>query len=180
MNYLLQGLAVFLGVIAGTVVTILTQLYLQKHAETQQTHNLKFEIALNSQKIDAWLDMLGRYRNAVNGDSLHTCYDYFDVSRIISVTASAMLQSGLLYKKLTDEQISLLLVFFSESTGQAEQVINSQFGNFRQEFERCRAEGDMTDWVKSVKPEAVSVVNFWEKKFQEHQRVLNQIVATLR
>src|SRR5271157_4207419 len=90
MNYLLQGFGVFLGVIAGTVVTILVQLYLQHLSETQQTRNLKFELGLNIQKIESWLEELKLYRNAVNGESLHTCFGYFDMSRIVSVTAYAM------------------------------------------------------------------------------------------
>ena len=41
MIYFLHGFSVFLGVLAGTAVTILTQLYFARRAQTQQTQNLK-------------------------------------------------------------------------------------------------------------------------------------------
>ena len=44
MIYFLHGFSVFLGVLAGTAVTILTQLYFARRAQTQQTQNLKFEL----------------------------------------------------------------------------------------------------------------------------------------
>lgn len=43
MNYFLQGFGVFLGVIAGTAVLILTQWINGKVKESQKVKNLKFE-----------------------------------------------------------------------------------------------------------------------------------------
>ena len=98
MIYFLHGFSVFLGVLAGTAVTILTQLYSARRAQTQQTQNLKFELELNVAKIDTWLAELEKYRNAVNGDSLHQWFGYFDLGKVVSVTANAMFASGLLYR----------------------------------------------------------------------------------
>ena len=55
MAYFLHGFGVFLGVLAGTAVTILVTLYLARREQTQQTQNLKFELKLNVAKIDTWL-----------------------------------------------------------------------------------------------------------------------------
>ena len=55
MIYFLHGFGVFLGVLAGTVVTILTQLYFAKRGQIWQTQNLKFELELNVSKIDTCL-----------------------------------------------------------------------------------------------------------------------------
>ena len=108
LNYVVQGFGVFLGVIAGTAVTLLVQYLIQYKDIQQQTKNLKFELELNVGKIDAWLDELGKYRNAVNGDALHNYFGYFDLSRTVSNTTSTMFISGRLYKKLTHDQIGQL------------------------------------------------------------------------
>ena len=147
MNYILQGLGVFLGVIVGTVVTILVQLYFQQRAETQKTRNLKFELDCNIEKIGTWLEELACYRNALNGDSLHMYFGYFDISRILSVTANDMYQSGLLYKKLSQEQIGQLQAFLSEFTAWAEQSMNNQFNSIKQTFEGSRAENQLAEWA---------------------------------
>jgi hypothetical protein len=179
MSYFFQGLGVFLGVLAGTFVTILVHLYFQRRAETQQTRNLKFELDLNMRKIDAWLEELARCRNAVNGDSLHAYFGYFDLSKSVSITASEMLQSGLLYKKLSHEQIGQLQVVFSDLSFKGEQFMNAWLDQIKQEFARCKTENQIDQWSNCYKPEAVRYVDYWEGKFRSHQRTLRDIVNTL-
>jgi hypothetical protein len=180
MEYILQGFGVFLGVIAGTAVTVLAGVWFQRRNETQQTGNLLFELELNIQKIDKWLEEVQCYRNAVNGDCLHTYFGYFDLSRIVSVTANAMFQSGLLYKKLGKGQIGQLQVIFSEFSLHGEQYINNQITQAKQVLEQCRTASGIASWTSGFKPEAVRNVDFWEKKFQEHRKSLLQIVGALK
>ena len=90
---LLQGVGsvvgVFLGVVAGTAVTVLTHRVQERRARKRQVRNLSFELRLNIKKIDGWLDELARYRNAVNGDNLHNWFGYFDLGKTVTATASA-------------------------------------------------------------------------------------------
>ncbi|MBI4483150.1 MAG: hypothetical protein HY652_09690 [Acidobacteria bacterium] len=160
MNYFLQALGAFFGVLAGTAVTILVGLYFQRRNETQQTRNLKFELELDIKKIETWLEEIQRYRNAVNGDSLHTYFGYFDLSRIVSVTANAMFQSGLLHKKLSHDQIGKLQVIFSEFSVFGEQYFSNQLSQTRKTLEQCRAAGQMDLWHSEFKPQAVANVDF--------------------
>lgn len=180
MNYLIQGFSVFLGVIAGTAVTVLVGLYFQRRKETQQTRNLRFELELDIKKIETWLEEIKRYRNAVNGDSLHTYFGYFDLSRIVFVTANAMLQSGLLYKKLSHDEIGKLQVISSEFTVYGEQYLFNQLTQTKRLLEQCRTENQIGRWASELKPEAVANVDFWERKFQDHKRSLEEIVRSLR
>jgi hypothetical protein len=180
MNYILQGFGVFLGVIAGTAVTVLTSIVLARRQETQQMRNLRFELDANIRKIDTWIEELGRWRNAVNGDSLHTYFGYFDLNRLLSVTANAMYQSGLLYSKLSHDHIGKLQIIFSEFSLHGEQYINNQITQGRQALEKCRTDGELKAWSSRLKPEAVGTVNFWEKKFQEHRRALDEIARLLQ
>lgn len=164
MDYLLLSLSAFLGVIAGTAVTIATQIFFQRKSENQKIDNLKFEFLLNIKKIDSFLDELTKYRNAVNGDSLAMYFGYFDLSRVVSVIANDMFLSGLLYKYLTHEDIGKVQVIFSEFSLSGENYINNQITQSKAQFDKQKAVGD---------------VDFWEKKFKDHRKTLQEILSKL-
>ena len=154
MNYFLHGFGVFLGVLAGTAVTILVTLCFDRRAKTQQTQNLKFELELNVAKIDTWLAELERYRDAVNGDSLHQWFGYFDLGKVVSVTANAMLASGLLYKKLDKDDIAALQELVCELSLPGEQCMNNDLGQNRQILENYRAQNRINDWIQHTTPQS--------------------------
>lgn len=164
MNYLLQGFGVFLGVIAGTAVTILTQRFLLWRQEKHKVQNLKFEIQFNIKQIDRWIESLRRYRGAVNGDTLTSWAEYFDFSHVIKSTIENMIQAGLIYKKLPDDSVSHLLLFISSFNLGSESVINQQILNQRQRFN---------------KQLAVMEITVWEKKLQENRKNFEAIAKVL-
>ena len=155
MNYFLHGFGVFLGVLADTVVTILTQLYFAKRGQTQQTQNLKVELELNVSKIDTWLEKLEKYRHAVNGDALHNWSDYFDIGKAVSVTANAMFTSGLLYKVLDKDDIAALQKLFDGLSPAGEQYMNNRLGQHQRLFTSLRLDERMSEWIQTHKPDAV-------------------------
>jgi hypothetical protein len=165
MDFVLQGFGVFLGVLAGTAVTLLTQWILQKRSEAQTLKNLQFETELNIKKIDSWLEEITRYRNAVNGDALATYYGYFDLSRFIYPTANAMFLSGLLYKYLDHDGIGKLQVITAEFSSFGENYLNNQITQNKANF---------------IKTKAVQEVDFWEKRFKDHRKSLEEILGKLR
>lgn len=175
LNYVVQGFGVFLGVIAGTAVTLLVQYLIQYKDIQQQTKNLKFELELNVGKIDAWLDELGKYRNAVNGDALHNYFGYFDLSRTVSNTTSTMFISGRLYKKLTHDQIGQLQAVFSTLSFNGERYMNEQVTTRIRMFNACRAENRMDYWTTTGKSEVVRDINFWEQKLTAHREEMKNI-----
>ena len=162
MSYVLQGFGVFLGVLAGAAVTLLVQWVVERRKEKQKVKNLKFELEFDIRKIDKFLDEITRYRNAVNGETLDTYAGYFDLSRIICVTANDMFLSGLLYKYLSHDDIGKLQVIFSEFSINGENYINNQISQNKANFD---------------KKKAVMDVDFWEKKFKEHKQTLQDIVV---
>ncbi|MCP4365304.1 MAG: hypothetical protein GY800_08420 [Planctomycetes bacterium] len=164
MNYFLLGLSVFLGVIAGTAVTIATQMFFQWKSEKHKLSNLKFEFMLNIKKIDGFLNELTKYRNAVNGDSLNMYFGYFDLSRVVSVIANDMFSSGLMYRYLTHEDIGKVQVVFSELSLNGENYINNQITQSKAQFDKQKAVGD---------------VDFWEKKFKDHKKTFQEILSKL-
>ena len=179
MNYFLHGLGVFIGLLAGTTVTILTQLYFAKRGQTQQTQNLKFELELNVSKIDTWLEELEKYRRAVNGDALHNWSGYFDIGKAVFVTANAMFAYGSLYKVLDKDDIAALQKSFSELSLGGEQYMNNQLPQNKQNLMDCHAQNRINEWVQTHKPEAVSQVDFWQKSFCDHRMKLKEIIDKL-
>ena len=155
---------VFVGVVGGTSVALLTQWVNQRRNEGQQVKNLKFELGLNIEKISGWLDEVTKYRNAVNAQTLSTYYGYFDLRRFLMVTAQSMLLSGLLYKHLDYSDIGKLQVISSELSEVGETLINREIEEAKLEFVQAKAAGK---------------VDFWESKFNQHRQTLQQIVDKL-
>ena len=173
MNYILQGFGVFLGVIAGVVVLILFQWYIERKKESQKVKNLKFEFELNIKKIDKWLEEINKYRNAVNGDSFNNYFGYFNLSRFINVTGNDLFVKGLLYKYLDYDDIGKLQVIYSEFTLQGENFLNNQIVQNRNQVLQ-----QPTSWP-ALKSKVVLEVDFWDNKFQEHKKTLEDILKKL-
>lgn len=164
MNYFLQGFSIFLGVIAGTAVTILTQHFLLWREETQKIANLKFEITFNIKQIDRWLESLTGYRNAVNGEAIGTWAEYFDFSHVIKSTLENMIRSGLIYKKMSSDSVGYLLIFISSFTQGFELVFNQQIIVQRQSFNKQRA---------------ILEIAVLEKKLKENKKNLETVLQSL-
>lgn len=169
MNYFLQGFGVFLGVIAGVAITLITQWINERYKESNKVKNLKFEFELNIKKINKWLEEFTTYRNAVNGDALYNYFGYFDLSRFVSVTANDMFRSGLLYKYLDHDAIGKLQVIYSEFSPGWEDVLNKQITHYK------GVAADLSNWQR-LKGSVVANLNFWENKFKEHKKTLEDIL----
>ena len=179
-NYILQGFGVFLGVLAGTAVTLLASYVIQKRSERNQIQNLKFELDFNVKKLETWIDEIIRLRNAVNGDALGTYFGYFDLSRAVAVTSYNLLQSGLLYKLMHQDDFSKLLVIFQELSIFGEQYLNNQITQSKQTFQDCMANPTANLWSSTYKRQVVARVDFWENKFKQHKIDLERIRKTLK
>ena len=182
MDDFLQGIGsavgVFLGVVAGTAVTILAHRFQERRSERRQLRNLSFELQLNVKKINGWLEELARYRNAVNGDNLNNWFGYFDLGKTVSATASAMLASGLLYDTLVHRHVEALQVVFWELSGVGENYMNEQFQAKRDAFNQLRQASNPFLWTNTVKPEAVQLADYWEEKLRGHRAKLEEITRS--
>ena len=165
MDYFLQALSVFGGVIAGVFVSAITEMLINRQQEKQKLRNLEFELQANIKKLDEWLDELSRYRNAINSDTVSNYFGYFDFARALIFAVNELLRTGTLYRYLTFEDISRLQVVFYDLSPGGEAHFNNQVNMERQEF---------------LKPRAVTNLNFWEERLKEHRKVLQEIVLKLR
>lgn len=174
-----SAVGAFLGVIAGTLITILAARLWERRAYRQQVRNLVFELRLNIKKIDRWLSEITKYRNAVNGDSLHTWFGYFDLGKASYPTANDMFRTGLLYKALSHEHIEALQSTVAELSPAGEKYMNEQLANRRSEFEDAQRKHDTHYWLNIAKPEAVRTADFWEKKMNDHRSILDEITRAI-
>lgn len=167
ISYIFQGLGIFIGIVAGTVVTLLIQWVAQRGKEEETVKYLKFEIDLNIGKIIRWLDQVDNYRNAVNSDTLSTYWDYFDLSRVATSFYNNTFYSGLLYKYLNFDDINQLQIIFSEFSITWENLLNEEIKKNRNTF--------IDERKKFDKALVTQQINFWEKKFKAHKKTLEEI-----
>lgn len=174
-----SAVGAFLGVVAGTAVTIIFYRFQEYRSKKQQIRNLHFELRLNVTKIDSWLTEISRYRNAVNGDSLHAWYGYFDLGKTVSSTVTTMFNSGLLYKILSYEHIEELQQVYWDLSPAGEKYINDQLKDVRDVFNRLRQDKNVVVWSTIAKPEAVRLADFWEDKLSGHRATLDEIADAI-
>lgn len=177
MNYVLQGFGVFLGVIAGVAINLLTQFLINKHNEKSKINNLRFELKLNIEKIDSWIEEITRYRNALNSDTLHLYFGYYDLSKFVSVTANELFANGTLYKYLIHGDIGKIQVIYWEFSLNGENFINNQVNQNKEIFGHIKA--DATKDLYEFKTKVVQDINFWEEKFKLHKKTIEEILSKL-
>lgn len=170
---------VFLGILAGTAVTILVQKWERFLQKGQAISNLQFEIDLNIKKLEGWLQELVKYRNALNTESLNDYFGYFKLSSAVGVIAFQLHQSGLIYEYLSHEQIGQLQEVFNDLSHNGETFLNNQIFQRKQELGIARDLGHFTLWQQDVKPKIGREIDYWEEKFKTHITTLRAISAAL-
>lgn len=170
MAYFAQGFWIFIGIVVGIIVNIITQKFLLWRSEIQLIKNFKFELNYNIKKIEIFEKYIRRLRDLVNGDNLYNFVDYFDLTKIIFNSANQLYYSGLLYKYLDNESVGRFLDTSSRFNQGWETLINSQVNDHKIKF--------ITNNNYSKK-EAVNLIDFWEKFFSDHKKVLQDLLKLL-
>jgi len=174
-----QFTGVFLGVLSGTIVTILAQRWFAQRAESNQLGNFKFELELNEKKLNAWLEELTKYRNSVNGDSLITYFGYFKFSTFIGVTAFQLHGSGAIYKHFSHELIGKLQEVYNDLSISSENYMNNQIEQRKQALASLKNQGKEDMWQSSLKPQVVRDIDFWEEKLKSHLHTVREVINVI-
>ena len=168
MDEFLNGLGiaagVFVGVVGGTAVTLGVGWFNQKRGERQKLANLKFELALDIKKLDTWLTYVIDWRNAVNANAPARIVQYFDLSRMVFISANDMWASGLLYAYLDHDDMGTLQTLAGDFTLNTENYLNNQITQQQLQFNQ---------------QQPVAQIDFWENKFKAHRKTLQAILAKL-
>jgi len=160
---------VFAGIIAGVGIHLGIELIRGCIARKKMVKNLKFEIDFNIGKIDSFLEELGRYRDKVTGDSLFNYFGYFNLSKVIITTMFQMFLNGSIYKYLKYEDIVKLQNFITDFSLSTEQYINNQI--------KWNKENIKTPGIKQL---AITDIEFWDRKFKENKRALQEVKEKLK
>lgn len=153
-------LGTFLGILAGTIAV---NVFLKWRQEKENLKTLKFELQVNAKKIDGLLDELTRCRNAANGDNMADYSGHFYLSRILTATANAMYNSGLLSKYLASEDIEKLQECFFIFSPDGEIFMNKQINSHKSEFNKKKAVKDIDSWELTFKKSKEDLHNILKK-----------------
>jgi len=179
MNYFSTGLGqvigVFLGVVAGVCINLAVEYVRNRRIRKQELTNLKFELNMNIAKIDAWLEEVTKWRNAINADNFLQYFGYFNLSSAISATTSSLFIAGKLYNELTYDHIVKLQEVFKDLSIFGEQYINNQIQQKKQLLAQLLNAGHDAEWQRTLKPQCAQEVEFWETKLKAHRAALSAV-----
>jgi len=160
---------VFSGIVVGVIINLAVVSIVKNNSEKQLINNLKFEIEYNIKKIDKFLEKLINYRNMTNADNLNNYFDYYNLSKVIFITANQMFNDGLIYKYLNYESIEKLQNFSIDFSLGSENFMNNQIKYNQSNY-------SSPDIKKTVNDQ----ITFWENKFKENKKNLEEIKNKLK
>lgn len=159
-----NGFWVFVGIVAGTLVTILSFYISGKIQKRKIKNNIKFEISFNIQKIQEWKGMLNEVLEASNSDSMQELVIFFDFQKIILWTVNKTISEGTVYDYLDTESIVTLQKLVDFSTLFYSEKINNEIKNYRNDPDRASV---------------AKLVKFWKSMLDEHETKLRLIESKL-
>ncbi len=169
MTFLSIFLGILSGIIAGIIINLVIASIIKKNSEKQSIKNLKFEIEYNIKKIDKSLEELINYRNQNNADNINNYFGYFPISKVILTTAKQMFNSGLIYKFLNHDFVEKLQNFSIDFSLGTENFMNNQIKYNQSNYT-----------LPNIKIIANDQITFWEGKFKENKRNLEEIKNKLK
>lgn len=167
MQYFLQGLGVAVGLIGGIIVWIIYHLWARSRGEKILLRNVAFEFRMNIKQIDTLLDELNKCRTAVGAQTLRTYLGYFDLSRCNWIATSGMFSSGLIYKHFKEGDIDKLLGMFPALRVEMSDYMNRTIRDYKEAT------------APRIAERVISNIDFWEKKFKDHKKELEEMMKKL-
>ena len=172
MEAFVYGLSIFIGLVAGVIVSLLTELVKNRIENEKDIKNLRFELNCNLKKIERWLSVIGDLKIKNSEDRLPEFYGYFNFSLTIYSTYFKMFSKGTIYNCLTDESIERLQEVANSLNMNAELLVNGQIGNLKQAsysamFNKKEATRQIETWefmLKKCEDNTKQVIKEFEKK----------------
>lgn len=162
-------LGVLSGIVAGVIINLVVVSIIKRNSQKQSINNLKFEIEYNIKKIHEFLEELNNYRNENNADNINNYFGYFSLSKVILTTARQMFNNGVIYKFLNYDFVEKLQNFSIDFSLGTENFMNNQIKYNQSHY-------NITD----IKQVVSGQITFWEKKFKENKKNLEEIKNKLK
>ncbi|HEX9751812.1 MAG TPA: hypothetical protein VGB22_11085 [candidate division Zixibacteria bacterium] len=165
MEPILTALYILIGILAGTAINIAVEWRKAKQHDARLIRGCIRELKLNIDRVELNLAWLDDYRKAVATDSPSLFLKWFSLTTMLSTVTNQLLNSGVLYDRLTFEEMHKLQGFFSAHSQAAEQRINDQAAKQRDNFNKSLAGQEIA---------------FWETRWREQRDNLNAVVSALK
>ena len=159
-----NGFWVFVGIVAGTLVTLLVAFVLERLKKKKIKRNIKFEISFNIRKIQEWKGLLDTVLEASNSDNMEDCFVLFDFQKIILWTVNKTISDGTVYDYIDYESIVTLQKLTDFCTLFYSEKINGEVKNFKDNPDRAGVS---------------KMVRFWKHLLDEHETRLRLIESKL-
>lgn len=154
LDGIIYGISVFVGIIAGIMVTIGVDFFKEKKQNANDKNNLSFEIKCNLSKIEKWIDLINELRNHVNSDRINQFSEYFNFSSAIFFTTNKLLQDGRIYTYLSHDSIEKIQENGTYLSLAGENMFNNQITQYKQ---------SVLNGFMNVKQLAANDIDFWDK-----------------
>ncbi len=164
LQVLSYGFWVFVGIIAGTLVTLFTSLILVRLKKKKIKKNIKFEISFNIEKIQKWKGLLDEVLVASNSDSIKDCFVFFNFQEIILWTVNKTISDGTLYDYIDQESIITLQTLSGFCTAFSSKRINDEIRKFKNSPDKAGV---------------AKMVKLWKAMLDKHKTNLKQIESKL-
>ena len=168
---IIYGISVFVGIVAGIVVTIGVDFLKKKKQNANDKNNLSFEIKCNLSKIERWIELINELRNYVNSDRINQFSGYFNLSSAIFSTTNKLLQDGRIYTYLSYDSIEKIQENGTYLSLAAENMLNNQITQYKQ----AAWNGNM-----NVKQFAANDIDFWDKALKTCKENFMDILKELK
>lgn len=168
---IMYGISVFVGIVAGIVVTIGVDFLKKKKQNANDKNNLSFEIKCNLSKIERWIELINELRNYVNSDRINQFSGYFNLSSAIFSTTNKLLQDGRIYTYLSYDSIEKIQENGTYLSLAAENMLNNQITQYKQ----AAWNGNM-----NVKQFAANDIDFWDKALKTCKKNFMDILKELK
>ena len=167
----MYGISVFVGIVAGIIVTIGVDFLKKKKQNANDKNNLSFEIKCNLSKIERWMELINELRNYVNSDRINQFSGYFNLSSAIFSTTNKLLQDGRIYTYLSYDSIEKIQENGTYLSLAAENMLNNQITQYKQ----AAWNGNM-----NVKQFAANDIDFWDKALKTCKENFMDILKELK
>lgn len=162
MEALSNGFWVFVGIVAGTVVTLLVVFLLNWFKRKKNKKNINFEISFNISKIQEWKGKLDHVFECSNSDNMDDCLVLFDFTKIILWTVNKSIADGYIYDYLDQESIVTLQKFADFCTSFYSEKLSDTISHFKEEPDKAGV---------------AKMVRFWKQMLDEHEAGLRLILS---
>ncbi|MCB0340511.1 MAG: hypothetical protein KDD53_12945 [Bdellovibrionales bacterium] len=159
-----NGFWVFVGIIAGTLVTLLSAYVLIRLKRRKIKQNIKFEVTFNISKIQEWKGMLEKLLEHSNSDNIEDCLVLFDFEKIIFWTVHKTISDGTVYDYIDQESIVTVQKLADFCTPFYSTNLNQAIQEFK---------------TNPDKAGVAKLVRFWKTTLDQHETALRLFESKL-